>query len=238
MSHQPRSDSHAPPVSGPEDETVRLRAELERARQQLAFYAGFDQTIRDNVARSAELLRQAETAQAEADRHAAEARQEATRLRAEREAWQAAVAEQVATVRAGIDGLARLLGDGAAAPAVDDDAEAADGGSATAGAPRGHGIDAGGVASAVEPEPVAMTIIVHGVPDARTAQALRGRLAGIGALDRVVAREFMAGVARFEAVGRRLSADDLRDWDGAGGPLPVTLRPELVELAYPGALAG
>ena len=238
MSHQPRSDSHAPPVSGSEDETVRLRAALERARQQLAFYAGFDQTIRDNVARSAELLRQAEAARAEADRHAAEARQEATRLRAEREAWQAAVAEQVATVRAGIDGLARLLGDGAAAPAVDDDAEAADGGSATAGAPRGHGIDAGGVASAVEPEPVAMTIIVHGVPDARTAQALRGRLAGIGALDRVVAREFMAGVARFEAVGRRLSADDLRDWDGAGGPLPVTLRPELVELAYPGALAG
>ena len=238
MSHQPRSDSHAQPVSDPEGEAVRLRAELERARQQLAFYAGFDQTIRDNVARSAELLRQAETAQAEADRHAAEARQEATRLRAEREAWQAAVAEQVATVRAGIDGLARLLGRGTTAPVVADDPKAADGGSTTGDAPRGHGIDAGGVASAVEPEPVAMTIIVHGVPDARTAQALRGRLAGIGALDRVVAREFMAGVARFEAVGRGLSADDLRDWDEAGGPLPVSLRPELVELAYPGTLVG
>ena len=234
MPHHSRSDSDAQPASDPPDETVWLRAELERAKQQLAFYAEFDQTIRDNVARSADLLRQAEAARAEADRHAAAARLEGERLRAEREAWQAAVAEQVATVRTGIDGLARLLGRGPAA----DDATAARGRPTIGGAPRGHGIDAGGVASAAEPEAVAMTIIVHGVPDARTAQALRGRLAGIGALDRVVAREFMAGVARFEAVGRRLSADDLRDWDGAGGPLPVTLRPELVELAYPGALAG
>ena len=234
MPHHSRSDSDAQPASDPPDETVWLRAELERAKQQLAFYAEFDQTIRDNVARSADLLRQAEAARAEADRHAAAARLEGERLRAEREAWQAAVAEQVATVRTGIDGLARLLGRGPAA----DDATAARGRPTIGGAPRGHGIDAGGVASAAEPEAVAMTIIVHGVPDLRSAQALRGRLASIDALDRVVAREFMAGVARFEAVGRGLSADDLRDWDEAGGPLPVSLRPELVELAYPGTLVG
>lgn len=239
MPQHPRPDRSDLSSPGPADETARLRAELERARQQLAFYAGFDQTIRDNVARSAELLRQAEAARAEADRAAAAARQEAARLRAEREAWQAAVAARVAAVRAGVDDLERLLGHAATATDFTDDPRVSAGGLAAVGAPEARGLESEPVTGTpISSEPVTMSIIVHGVPDVRTAQALQGRLAGIGALERVVAREFMAGVARFEAVGRGLSADDLRGWDGAGGPLPVTLRPELVELAYPGALAG
>jgi hypothetical protein len=52
----------------------------------------------------------------------------------------------------------------------------------------------------------------------------------------VLAREFMAGVARFEVSGRAVTFDDLRRWNGGAALRAVHVQPDVVEAAAPGAL--
>ncbi|HEU0116903.1 MAG TPA: hypothetical protein VFQ80_19570, partial [Thermomicrobiales bacterium] len=102
------------------------------------------------------------------------------------------------------------------------------------------------VAAAVEhgdgvPEPIvaaprSMTVIVHGLPDARSALSLQRHLAAVAGGGTVLAREFMAGIARFEVTGKTITFDDLRRWDGGDGLRPVHVQPDVVEAAAPGAL--
>lgn len=83
-----------------------------------------------------------------------------------------------------------------------------------------------------------MTVIVHGVPDARAALSLQRHLAQLAGPGTVLAREFMGGIARFEVTGNAITFDDLRRWDGGEALRPVHLLPDVVEVAAPGAAPG
>jgi hypothetical protein len=197
--------------------------ETERAlRQRLAFYEGFDGIINENVRRSAELLRDAEQQHAAALIAAASARTEQERLfddlAVEIEAVSsrlAALAQRVAQARASLD------------PSNP----------GTASSPQAlFAIDPAASASAPDPAIGAgeTQIVLHGIDDLATAQAIRFRIAGIPGVTTAEPKEFTGGLLRLAVhSGRTLALDELRRSVSPlslveidGGPGVIALRVE------------
>ncbi|HEU5432391.1 MAG TPA: hypothetical protein VFU81_12055 [Thermomicrobiales bacterium] len=228
-----------------------MQAELEQLRQRLRFYEGFDRIIQDNISRAGELLRAAEEERTLAARELTAARQETTRsAQRQRTLLIDLAAEAQALSRRMLDAVDALPGDvtttepGSPAESTrtapsDEPVDAA--AVAIAAPTSGHtagDVDAGPLATATADGPRAMTVIVHGVPDARAALSLQRHLAQLAGPGTVLAREFMGGIARFEVTGNAITFDDLRRWDGGEALRPVHLLPDVVEVAAPGAAPG
>ncbi|HEU0116931.1 MAG TPA: hypothetical protein VFQ80_19710, partial [Thermomicrobiales bacterium] len=207
-------------------------SEVEQLRQRLRFYEGFDKIIQDNISRAGELLRAAEEERRRAALGASAAREAAARATERRQAL-------LRDLAADADALSRRIlaaiddgesDDAAEAPSTERQALASQPGTPVAAAVE-HGD------SAPEPPaeaPRSMTVIVHGLPDARSALSLQRHLAAVTGGGTVLAREFMAGIARFEVTGKTVTFDDLRRWDGGDGLRPVHVQPDVVEAAAPG----
>jgi len=194
-----------------------LAAELARARERVAFYESFDRVIQENIARSAELLRQAAAERERAAREAAAARAELDRRTGEQRATLVGLGADLAALQA----QAAALGERVAA-AID----------GIGGEP------APGSAEPVEaevPSPAVRrtTVILHGVPKAAAALSLQHYLAGLPDVDAVEAREYVAGVLRLQVDARApLAVDDLRRWEGGGALEAVNVLPDLIELRF------
>jgi hypothetical protein len=232
-----------------------LRAEVARLRDRLRFYEGFDRIIQDNISRSSELLRAAEEERSAAARDVAAARDAAAReaerqrsllvaLAGEAQAWSRLLLE---AIEGGVCSAAPSDASESAvrtnAPESAEPEPSADDAAATM---RSDGAAAAlSAAPAVAPPmaeataratPGAMTVIVHGLPDAHSALSLQRHLARVAGGGTVLAREFMDGVARFEVSGNSVTFDDLRRWDGGEALRPIHLQADVVEAAAPGAL--
>ena len=82
----------------------------------------------------------------------------------------------------------------------------------------------------------AVSVVVHGVPRAADALALQRHLAGLGHVEAVEAREYVAGVLRLHVFAQEpLTPDDLRGWHGGEGLEPVHVLPDVIEVKLPGA---
>jgi hypothetical protein len=199
-----------------------LRALLERARERLSFYEGFDRLIGENIRRSGELMLETLTLREQA-------------------ASEAVAREQVA---AGLDDVARRLGDVTAAlQALSSQvhtlrASIAD---ATPGSPEE-------TARPLAPQPAVIPlpvdaapgwdsprdidVIAHQVDRAATALALQQFLGGLEPVVGVEAREFAEGVLRLHVVATRpLAAPDLAGWSGAGRLQLLQAGPGTIELS-------
>ncbi|HET7095687.1 MAG TPA: hypothetical protein VFI22_19500, partial [Thermomicrobiales bacterium] len=229
----PASPSSSTPPPAPESVAATdVQSELERLRQRLRFYEGFDTIIQETTSRAGELLRAAEAERSRAAREAVAAREEAARAAEARRSL-------LLDLAADMDALARRIraaidaGEPDAAPDPPPDAPHETAPMREPPSPLAQGQESlaaaaqamnGGVASAAAPG--SMTVIVHGVPDALAALSLQRHLAALAGGGTVLAREFMAGIARFEVTGTAITFEDLRRWDGGGALRPVHLQPD------------
>lgn len=185
-----------------------LELEVRSLRERLAFYEGFDLLIQDNVAHARELFRLAaqerESAAFAAGRTRSESRQREAALREELAAVAAELEHLAQTVDALSQRMARALGEA------------------------GPGWAAKQVVAIEQP----VTIVVHGVPSARTALSLQRFLAALPNVSDVSAREFAGGVLRLDArVREHIRVDQLRDWDDDYYIQALTERTEVIEVA-------
>jgi hypothetical protein len=249
--HAAQSGSEPSPAGQPANDAA-LRAELDQLRQRLRFYEGFDRIIQDNISRASELLRAAEEERALAARELIAAREDAARTaQRQRSLLIDLAAEAQALSRRILDAVDAVQGfaiDPAPEPEsateppppalADRPAAAAEAVAEPPADPAGGGAAADQGVAAVPSRngPRSMTVIVHGVPDARAALSLQRHLARVAGGGTVLAREFMDGIARFEVTGNAITFADLRRWDGGEALRPVHLLPDVVEVAAPGAL--
>ena len=130
------------------------------------------------------------------------------------------------------DGSVPLTGNaaeahGAGEPAADEAP------SATVGAAAGSDRDAEAVTQPAAPP---MSVVVHGVPRAADALSLQRHLAGLGHVEAVEAREYIAGVLRLQVLAcGPLTLDDLRRWEGGAELEPVHVLADVIEVKLPGA---
>jgi len=190
----------------------QLAQQVRALQERLAFYEGFDRLIQDNVAHARELFRLAAQEREAATTAIDQARQDAGR----REAHLRVEIEQIASdlrqlsqlAGALSDRVARAVGEPAMQNGWTESSLAADSG-------RKHSV----------------TIVVHGVPSARTALSLQRFAASLPQVADVSAREFIGGVLRLDArVRDRLEAAQFLTWDEAHSIETLTERPDVLEL--------
>lgn len=236
-------------------------AELARVRQRLAFYERFDQIIQENVARSAELLREAAARQAEADHALAAAQQELAAGRWRQRETLVALASDVAALRATFDTLddrigteLRALGDGTGRPEPpagtnpssrpDRLAAAPPAGSASSEPRRARPgeiaerepREVGAEPAKVEQDLGERSLVVHGVAGVAEARRLGEWVAGRDGIVGVEPREFAGGVVRFAVRATRpLTAADVQGWAGGAAIETVEAVPDALVLRLPAA---
>ena len=85
--------------------------------------------------------------------------------------------------------------------------------------------------TAVEPEAVGATVLVHGVPRATTALSLKRFLENLPSVDHVEPREYAEGVLRLLVTSQRpVTMDDLLSWTEGASLEPVNIRAGLIEV--------
>lgn len=189
-----------------------LEQQVRSLRERLAFYEGFDLLIQDNVAHARELFRLAaherEAASTATDRARRDAGQREVYLRSELEAIAADLNELAQAVETLSRRVARtLLGEPA-------------------------GPNSWHTPRDVAAEHPTMAVVVHGVPSARAALSLQRFVASLPQVAAVSAREFAGGVLRLDArVQDRLHVDQFLTWEDPRQFLPLTDRPDVIELA-------
>jgi hypothetical protein len=196
-----------PRDAAPEHDREALEQHIRGLQERLAFYEGFDLLIQDNVAQARELFRLAsmerEAATSATERARRESNQREAALRGELEAIAAELTELEHAVNALSRRVALALGESSN----------------------------GWVAPAKVREAHPMAVVVHGVPSARTALSLQRYVASLPQVADVSAREFAGGVLRLDArVRERLLADQFAGWDDPRRMLPLTERPDVIEL--------
>jgi hypothetical protein len=197
-------------ASATDAEREALQQQVRILQERLAFYEGFDLLIQDNVAHARELFRlaaqerEAAAAVAEQSRHEASDRE--ARLRGELEAIAAELEELARAVDALTRRVARALGESAG--------------------------ETGWVSQPEDETAQPVSVVVHGVPSARTALSLQRFVASLPQVADVSAREFVGGVLRLEAqVKERLQVDQFQSWDDPRRIEPLTERPDVIEFA-------
>jgi hypothetical protein len=188
-----------------------LAQQVRTLQERLAFYEGFDRLIQDNVAHARELFRLAAQEREAAATTIEEARHDAglqeARLRGELELIASDLRQLSQLAEALSDRVARALGEPACAN-----------GWAEPAGPRG-----------MSDQPV--TVVVHGVPSARTALSLQRFVASLPQVADVSAREFVGGVLRLDArVRDRLEVTEFLTWADGQGIETLTDRPDVLEL--------
>lgn len=191
-----------------EDERVVLHQQIRQLHERLAFYEGFDLLIQDNVAQARELLRLAAQEREDAKTNENRSRQERDErealLRAELETVAVELEDLVSTIHALSQRVARVL-------------DNRDTQQVTLDASQGSNL---------------ISIVIHGVPSARTALSLLRFVAALPDVRDASAREYAGGVLRLEAwVNGVLVADQFRDWDAAGAMQLLTERADVIEFA-------
>ncbi len=218
----------------------QVETDLDRARERLSFYEQFDEIIRQNIASSSALLREA-SARLESDtaveRHAyrtllSDLLDDITALQAQSER----IARRVSDA---LDDLENKLPAGGELPthplsaefsssvppettAVIDDAAHPRPGHADApqGSPTASIQPAASVLPAVAPvaelpptQPTSTTLIVHGVPRASAALGLKTHIEQLDFVTSVEPREFAAGLLRLQVESARpLTVADFSGW--------------------------
>ncbi|MCC6315095.1 MAG: hypothetical protein IT337_13915 [Thermomicrobiales bacterium] len=222
-------------------------------RQRLAFYEEFDEIIRDNVARSGELLRQASHRERDAERAVAEARAEGARRAAAQQRLLAELATEVAGLRGVLDAVAGRLAEAAdqlgdeirapsPPPSPSPPTTAAAGDARTlapaSAAPPVSPTDRAAGAPEIQEAPAARwaaTLIVHGVGGVEEARRLQAALYVTPGVVAVAAREFAQGVLRLELSGDGATPVDLAGWAVGNGLQVVEMGPGVLVVREPGA---
>jgi hypothetical protein len=224
--------------------------ELTRLRERVAFYESFDGLIKDNIARSGDLLREAVEVRESALRSVAEAKAEAERKSEEdrnhyRELLTALLGEarqlqeRADSLTTRIAAVVDRLATPETAPAVEPETVSAP--DEVAAPEDTVDVEVLGGPEIVEPapalpEPAVPTetttiLLVHGVPNAMTALSLKRFLEDLSVIDRVDPREFAEGILRIEVAGSRpLALDDITAWSADVALEPIHLRSDLVEV--------
>jgi hypothetical protein len=222
----------------------QIESDLDRARERLSFYEQFDEIIRQNIASSSALLREA-SARFDSD---------FTEERRKYRALLSDILDDLTALQTQSERLARRVGDAldelenilpapgesAGAGTTSLNAEApAEAAAVVSGAPtarrkpeRARAAESAAVTDAEAPpvplapvaappvvampptgEPASTTVLVHGVPRASAALALKSYIEKLDFVTAVEPREFAAGLLRLQVDGSRpLSAGDLSGW--------------------------
>ena len=202
--HAPFPDPHAA------SDRAALEQQVRTLQERVAFYEGFDLLIHDNVAHARELFRMAAQEREAAAGAADLARQEEGAREAAYRAELEAIASDLAELAQAVSALA-----GRVARVLDESP------------PRWQPV-------LVREAPVArsVSVVVHGVPSARTALSLQRFTATLPQVADVSAREFSGGVLRLEAVvDERLQVGQFDDWESTWRIQPLTERPDVIEFA-------
>jgi hypothetical protein len=187
-----------------------LEQQIRSLQERLAFYEGFDLLIQDNVAQARELFRRAaherEAAAAATERVRREATLREDALRAEFVAIAAGLSEIDRALKLLTQRVARVLG------TTDEE----------------DGWTAPVKPTAEQP----LTVVVHGVPSARTALSLQRFVASLPQVAEVSAREFVGGVLRLDArVQDKVLVDQFSAWGDPRRIEPLTERVDVIEFA-------
>lgn len=242
--------------------------ETERLRKRVTFYESFDRIIQENIARSADLLREAaeirESVQREIAAAQAAAAEQVTRERERHRQSISALLGEMTRLQQQIERLGQRLNDeldaiDGATEAIPSPAqpptspqrkeEITSNSDVSEALPSAEPGDAGNGQSthnagqsAPSPSteddlsPLAMTVLVHGVPRAAAALSLQRHLAGLAPVEGVEAREFAEGILRLQVLTHRpLVLDDLGGWADGAGLTPVTVLDDVLEVRLPSA---
>lgn len=226
------------PVAGNGATGTDETGEIARLRRRLAFYEGFDDLIQQNISRSGDLLRLAAERQAEAERELSAEREDLARTAAAQRDALAALAADLAGVRAGLDALASRLEtaragfdriaaigqggrDGANAP-VRTGSRTETAGAEAHAQPRAATIagPVAGAASQAQPNGPAGderrigAVIVHGIAGVEDARSYQTWLASRPGVQSVTPREFAAGILRLDVTATPFPAGDAAGWPG------------------------
>lgn len=204
-----------------------LRALLQRARERLSFYEGFDRVIAENVRRSGELMLETlsvrEQVAAGAGLGDPRERERVTACLGEIDAGLVALrgqldvlATQVAELRTSLQPGIEPLTPAPAAPLR---------------APNPVAAVTKATAAPAWDSPQVVEVIAHAVPKAATALSLQRHLGALDQVAGVEAREFAEGVLRLQVTARQpLAGTDLTAWT-EGGPVTVLQQgPHVIEI--------
>jgi hypothetical protein len=223
------------------DSRSQAESDLDRARERLSFYEQFDEIIKQNIASSSALLKEASARfdsdfAEERDRYRAvlsDILDDVTMLQEQSER----IARRVNDALEELENRLPTAGEtsiGSVAPGIAAEAppEAAAVVNAATARPRKRPDRATSTPIAPEPtaeapvlpkvapvavlppaEPTSTTLLVHGVPRASAALGLKSYIEKLDFVDSVEPREFAAGLLRLQVDGARpLTLDDLSGW--------------------------
>ncbi len=241
------------------DSKSQAETDLDRARERLSFYEQFDEIIKQNIASSSALLKEASARfdsdfADERDRYRAvlsDILDDVTTLQAQSERLARRVNDALEELETGLPSAgeppAASVAPGIAAEAPPEAAAVVN--AATAGTrkrpervapaplPPEPAVDAS-VLPKVAPmavlppaEPTSTTLLVHGVPRASAALGLKSYIEKLDFVDSVEPREFAAGLLRLQVDGARpLTVADLSGWTMADRIELKTTGKDLLEL--------
>jgi hypothetical protein len=189
-----------------------LAQQVHALQERLAFYEGFDRLIQDNVAHARELFRLAAQEREAATAAIDQAREDAGR----REAHLLGELEQIASDLRQLSQLAGALSDRVAR---------------ALGEPASQNDCAESAVPAGTDRERAVSVVMHGVPSARTALSLQRFVASLPQVADVSAREYTGGVLRLDArVRNQLEAAHFLTWGDARSMETLTERPDVLEM--------
>ncbi len=247
MSNNDKSTSlTANPANGAPD--------TERLRERLKFYESFDRVIQDNVAQSAEMLREAMDLRERAAAELAQAQTETAARRGhdlhQQRSLLSALLDDVIQLQGQAERLARRVAD--ALDEIESDMPSGpfrplttvlpvedtpspvgqpDHQTETAANQEDLRTESADEDTATEADPTPVVVLVHGVPRAATAKSLQRYLAGLESVTAVDPREFTGGELRLQvATTRPIQMTDLQNWADGRTIEPIHERADLIEV--------
>jgi hypothetical protein len=223
-------------------------------RERLKFYESFDRVIQDNVAQSAEMLREAMDLREQAAAELAHAQADSAARRGhdlhQQRSLLSALLDDVIQLQGQAERLARRVAD--ALDEIESDMPSGPFRSLTTvipaeetptpvsqpDQPAAAGVEQEVVQAASADEDVAtetgpapVVVLVHGVPRAATAKSLQRYLAGLDSVTAVAPREFTGGELRLQVnTTRPLQMTDLHNWADGRTIEPIHERADLIEV--------